>query len=224
MGQKICPISLRIGITEDWRSRWYADKATFGVYVVEDEKIRRFIKKGYTFAGIPRIDIERTRESLTVLVHCARPGLLIGRKGVEVERLKNDLEDLTGRNVEISVQEVERPELNAQLVAEDVAGQLERRASFRPAIQKAAEATMDAGAKGVRIGIAGRLTGAELARREKVLQGSVPLQTFSAKVGYGFAEAHTKYGTTGVKVWINTGQLPPGTKMGDQEAEDAPNA
>ncbi len=225
MGQKVCPTSLRIGITEDWRSRWFADKKLFGTYVVEDEKIRRLIKRTYSYAGIPRIDIVRTRETLSILVHCARPGLLIGRKGVEVERLKGELEALTGRSLDVNVQEVERPELSAQLVAEEVAGQLQRRASFRQVIARAAEATMDAGAEGVRIGVAGRLTGAELARREKVLMGSIPLQTLTARIDYGFAEARTKYGLIGVKAWINHGRLAPGTKMDfSQEAPNAPDA
>jgi small subunit ribosomal protein S3 len=225
MGQKVCPTSLRIGITEDWRSRWYADKKLFGTYVVEDEKIRRLIKRTYSYAGIPRIDIVRTREDLSILVHCARPGLLIGRKGVEVERLKGELEGLTGRSLDVNVQEVEHPELNAQLVAEEVAGQLQRRASFRQVIARAAEATMDAGAVGVRIGVAGRLTGAELARREKVLMGSIPLQTLTARIDYGFAEARTKYGLIGVKAWVNHGRLPPGTKMNfGEETPNAPDA
>jgi len=223
MGQKVCPIGMRIGITEDWRSRWYADKKTFGQYVVADEKIRRFIKTNYLYAGIPKIEIERTRERLTVIVHCARPGLLIGRKGVEVERLKSELERLSGGNVDVSVQEVPRAELSAQLVAEEVAQQLQRRSSFRQTLQRTAEMTMDAGAVGVKIGVAGRLSGAELARREQLLRGSIPLHTFTAKVDYGFAEARTKYGAIGVKVWINTGLLPPGQKSA-QEPQDAPNA
>ena len=223
MGQKVCPIALRIGITEGWRSRWNADRKTFGQYVVEDERIRRFIKANYQYAGIPKIEIERTREQLTIIIHSARPGLLIGRKGIEVERLKSELEGLTGRNIEISVQEVLRAELSAQLVAEDVAQQLKRRSSFRQTLRRAAEMTMDAGAEGIKIGIAGRLTGAELARKEKVLSGSIPLHTFTAKVDYGFAEARTKYGTIGVKVWINKGLLSPGEKM-PQEPQDAANA
>jgi small subunit ribosomal protein S3 len=223
MGQKVNPISFRIGITEDWRSRWYADKQKFGEYVVEDEKIRRFIKKNYQFAGIPKIEIERTREKLTIFIHSARPGLLIGRKGVEVERLKGELEDLTRRSVDVSVQEVQRPELCAQLVAEDVAQQLERRSSFRQTLQRSAEMTMDAGAKGAKIAIAGRLGGSELARKEKKILGSIPLHTISAKVDYGFAEARTKYGAIGVKVWINLGLLEPGERR-TEEPQDAANA
>jgi len=219
MGQKVCPISFRIGITEDWRSRWYAEKRLFGEYVVEDERIRRFIKHHYLFAGIPKIEIERTRDRLTVIIHSARPGLLIGRKGVEVERLKSELERLTGRTVEVSVVEVPRPELSAQLVAEDVAQQLERRSAFRRTLQKAAQTTMDAGAEGVKIAIGGRLAGSELARREKMVMGRVPLHTITAKIDYGLAEALTKYGVIGVKVWINHGVLSPGQRMRMQEEQ-----
>ncbi len=216
MGQKVCPISIRIGITETWRSRWYADKKKFGEYVVQDERIRRFIKSNYHYAGIPKIEIERTREKTTVIVHSARPGLLIGRKGVEVERLKSRLEELTGGQVEITVAEVPRAEMSAQLVAEEVAQQLQRRSSFRQTLRRTAETTMNAGAVGVKIAIAGRLSGAELGRREKILQGSIPLHTFSAIVDYGQAEAKTKYGTIGVKVWINKGLLAPGEKMPEE--------
>jgi len=223
MGQKVCPTGLRIGITETWRSRWYATKQKFGEYVVEDEKIRRFIKRNYQFAGIPKIEIERTREQVTVIIHCARPGLLIGRKGVEVERLKEELFDLIKKSLEVSVQEVPQPELSAQLVAEDVAQQLERRSSFRQTLKKAAEMTMAAGALGIKILISGRLGGSELARRESVLLGSIPLNTLTAKIDYGLGVAKTKYGTIGAKVWINNGLLPPGERM-LEEPQDAPNA
>jgi len=222
MGQKVCPTSFRIGITEDWRSRWYADKKHFGEYVVEDEKIRRFIKLNYHFAGIPKIEIERMRDKLVVFIFAARPGLLIGRKGAEVDKLKSELEGLTSRMVEVSVEEVQRPELSAQLVAEEVAQQLKRRSSFRQTLRRTAEMTMDAGAKGVKILISGRLGGSELARREKKILGSIPLHTLTARVDYGFAEAQTKYGTIGVKTWINLGLLAPGEKM--WEAKNAPNA
>lgn len=225
MGQKVCPTSFRIGITETWRSRWFADKHKFGEYVVQDEKIRRFIKANYQFAGIPRIDIERTRDSLAIFIHAARPGLLIGRKGIEVERLKAELEGLTGRTVDVSVEEVQHPELSAQLVAEEVAQQLQRRSSFRQTLRRAAEMTMSSGAVGVKIAIAGRLGGSELARREKTLLGRIPLHTLTARVDYGFAEAHTKYGTIGVKAWVNLGLLPPGQKTPTpEEPQDATDA
>ena len=223
MGQKVCPTGLRIGITEKWRSRWYAAKQKFGEYLVEDEKIRRFIKKNYQFAGIPKIEIERTREQVTVIIHCARPGLLIGRKGVEVERLKGELMNLTTYPLEVSVQEVPQPELSGQLVAEEVAQQLERRSSFRQTLKKAAEMTMDSGALGAKVQIAGRLGGSEMSRREHVLLGSIPLHTFTAQIDYGFATARTKYGAIGVKVWVNRGQLPPGERM-SEEPQDAADA
>lgn len=223
MGQKARPTGLRLGITEDWRSRWYADKNHFGDYLVEDEKIRKHIKKNYHFAGISKIEIERTREELNIICHCARPGLLIGRKGSEVQRLKGDLQDLTQQSVEINVQEVPQPELNAQLVAEEVAEQLERRSSFRRTIEKTADISMDAGAVGVRIEISGRLGGSEIARTVNVSYGSLPLHTFKAKIDYGFTEARTKYGSIGVKAWINNGVLSPGTKSPkeDNNGEDA---
>jgi small subunit ribosomal protein S3 len=225
MGQKVRPTSLRLGITEDWRSHWYADKQTFGRYLVEDQKIRTYTKHNYYYAGISKIEIRRTRDQVHVTVHCARPGLVIGRRGAEVERLKNGLDELTGRSVEVSVEEVPDPQLDAQLVAEDVAQQLERRTSFRRAIRRSAEMTMSAGAEGVKIQISGRLGGSEMARREKVVLGSFPLQTLRAQIGYGFTEARTKSGHIGVKVWINRGLLPPGTKLADmKEGEHGPNA
>ena len=223
MGQKVCPTGLRIGITENWRSRWFATKKQFGTFVVEDEKIRQYIKRNYYFAGVPKIEIERTREQVTLMIHSARPGLLIGRKGVEVERLKADLEHLTGRTIDVSVIEVPRPELSAQLVAENVAQQLERRSSFRQVLKKAADMTMDSGANGIHIGISGRLGGSEMARKVDTVRGSIPLNTLIARVDYGLAVANTKYGTIGVKVWINKGLIPPGTRM-PQEPQNAPDA
>lgn len=217
MGQKVRPTGLRLGITEDWRSRWYADKQHFGDYLVEDEKIRRHIKENYYFAGISKIEIERTREELNIICHSARPGLLIGRKGSEVERLKSNLQEMTEQTVEINVQEVPQPERDAQLVAEEIAQQLERRSSFRRTIEKSADMTMDAGAEGVRVEIAGRLGGSEIARRVNISKGSIPLHTLKAKIDYGFTEARTKYGSIGVKVWINNGVLPPGTKKPKEE-------
>ncbi len=225
MGQKVRPTSLRLGITEDWRSHWFADKKTFGEYLVEDQKIRTYVKHSYYYAGISRIVVRRTRGKVFVAVHCARPGLVIGRRGAEVERLKGALDDLTGSSVEIAVEEVQEPQLDAQLVAEDVAQQIERRSSFRRAVRRAAEMTMSAGAEGVKIQISGRLGGSEMSRRETVVEGRFPLQTLRAKIDYGFTEARTKYGNIGVKAWVNTGLLPPGTKIGDQkEGENAPNA
>lgn len=225
MGHKTRPTSLRLGITEDWRSHWFANKKQFGAYLVEDQKIRIYVKHQYYFAGISRIEIRRTRGTVHVTARCARPGLMIGRRGVEVERLKAGLDELTGGNVDVAIEEVTEPLLDAQLVAEDVAQQIERRASFRRAIRRAAEMTTSAGAEGVKIQLAGRLGGSEMARRENVLEGKFPLQTFRAQIDYGFTEAKTKYGHIGVKVWVNRGLLPPGTTIADlKEREHGPNA
>jgi len=217
MGHKVRPTGLRLGITEDWRSHWFASKKMFGEYLVEDHKIRTYVKHHYFYAGVSRIDIRRTRGSVHVTAHCARPGLMIGRRGVEVERLKAGLDELTVGSVEVAVEEVSEPLLSAQLVAEDVAQQIERRASYRRAIRRSAEMTMSAGAVGVKIQLAGRLGGSEMARSEKVLHGRFPLQTLRAKIDYGFTEAKTKYGNIGVKVWVNRGLLPPGGRISDTE-------
>lgn len=205
MGQKVHPTSFRLGVIEDWRSRWYAGKKEFGGLVVEDTRIRAFVKKNYSFAMIARIDIERTREEVRVILHCGRPGVIIGRKGSEVDRLRAKLEEICKHKVDIRIVEIHRPELCAQLVAEGMAEQLAKRASFKRTARKASDASMDAGAKGVRIRLAGRLGGAEMSRRELIRVGSVPLHTLRAKVDYGFAEAHTTMGHIGVKVWINQG-------------------
>jgi small subunit ribosomal protein S3 len=208
---------MRLGITEDWRSHWFAGKKQFGLYLVEDHKIRSYIKKQYYFAGISRALIQRTRGKVQVTVLCARPGLIIGRKGVEVERLKNGLEELTGGSVDVAIEEVKNPALDAQLVAEDVAQQIERRTAFRRALRRAAEMTMTAGATGVKVLIGGRLGGAEMARREKVVMGSLPLQTLRADIDYGFTEAHTKYGLIGIKVWVNHGLVGLGEQLAAKE-------
>jgi len=218
MGHKVNPIGLRIGITEEWRSRWYADKKTFGLYVVEDERIRRFIKKAYHAAGIPRIDIERTRDQVKVILQTARPGIIIGRKGSEIDRLKGDLEKLVRREVQVKITEVAKPELEAQLVAESLVEQLEKRSPFRRVFKKAADTTMQAGALGIKIQAGGRLGGAEIARSERLVVGSIPLHTLRANISYGTAEARTKYGCIGVKVWIYRG------KIAEKEVRRAPHA
>lgn len=217
MGQKVQPTGYRIGIFEDWRSRWYANKKDFADLLIEDVKVRRFVKERYGKAGIPKIDIERTRDEVKVVLHTARPGIIIGRKGTEVERLQAELQDFTGRRINVKIVEIGRPELDGQLVAEDIAEQLQRRASFRRAMKRMAEQVMDAGARGVKILLAGRLGGAEMARREGVLKGSVPLTTLRAKISYGFTEAKTAQGHIGVKVWVNQGFY-------DSEAADGTNA
>lgn len=205
MGHKVNPISFRIGITEEWRSRWYAGKKEFGGLVVSDKKIRDFVEENYSFALISRVDVERTREETRVTLHCGRPGVIIGRKGAEVDKLRSRLEEIVKGKVDIRVIEIHHPELSAQLVAEGVAEQLKKRASFKRALRKAAETSMDAGAKGVRMRISGRLGGAEMSRTEAISLGSIPLHTLRAKIDYGFAEAKTTMGAIGVKVWIHRG-------------------
>src|SRR5271168_697844 len=210
MGQKVNPTGFRVGITEDWKSRWYAPKQAYGNFLVEDFKVRKLIdNKLYRqppFAAVSDILIERTREEVTITIKTARPGLVIGPKGAEVEKLRGELEDLIKRRVApIKVIEIKNPDLNAQLVAEAIAEQLKKRASFRRVLKQRMEATMTAGAKGIRINVAGRLGGAEIARSEKAVVGSVPLTTLQADVSYGYAIAFTTYGTIGVKCWIYRG-------------------
>ncbi|TVL99156.1 MAG: 30S ribosomal protein S3 [Candidatus Brocadia sp. WS118] len=219
MGQKVCPIGLRLGITQGWKSLWYAEKKDFGSLLVEDQKIRKIIKKSYGFAGIPCISIERTRQDAKVTLHTARPGLIIGRKGAEVDKLKEEIQKFIGREVVIKIKEINKPELYAQLVAENIAEQLEKRAAFRRAMKKAMDASVDAGAKGIKMQVAGRLGGAEIARTEKMSFGSVPLHTLRADVDYGFAEAKTTYGVIGVKVWIYKGLI-----SSEKEMRHAPDA
>ena len=210
MGQKVNPTGFRVGITEDWKSRWYAPKAAYGNFLVEDQKVRRFIdgklNRRPPFAAVAEINIERTREEVTITLRTARPGLVIGPKGAEVDKLREELEDLIKRKVApIKVIEIKNPDLNAQLVAEAIAEQLKKRASFRRVLKQRMEGTMQAGAKGIRISVSGRLGGAEIARQEKATTGSVPLTTLQADVNYGYAIAFTTFGTIGVKVWIYRG-------------------
>src|SRR5207253_139673 len=210
MGQKVNPIGFRVGITEDWSSKWYAPKAAYGAFLIEDYKIRKLIdaklNRRPPFAAVSRIDIERTREEVTITLRTARPGLVIGPKGAEVDKLREELEDMIKRKVApVKVIEIKNPDLNAQLVAEAIAEQLKKRASFRRVLKQRVEATMQAGAKGIKISVSGRLGGAEIARQEKTGQGSVPLTTLQADVNYGYAIAFTTYGTIGVKCWIFRG-------------------
>jgi small subunit ribosomal protein S3 len=206
MGQKVCPIGFRLGITESWRSRWYADKKNFGKLLVEDQRIRKYIKKNYRFTGIPKVEIERTRdEGAKIIIYSARPGLIIGRKGSEIEKLKNGIKKIVEKDVDIKIQEIDKPELEGQLVAENIAEQLQKRAAYRRTIKKAVETTMGLGAKGIKVLVSGRLSGAEIARSEKSTTGSIPLHTLRANISYGFAESLTTYGTIGVKVWIFKG-------------------
>ena len=205
MGQKVNPIEFRVGIMEGWKSRWYAGKKEFKELLVEDFKLRRFIKTKYKFAQIPKIEIERTRDEVKVILFTARPGIIIGRKGQEVERLQGELQELVGRRINIKIEEVGRPEIQAQLVAEEIAEQLAKRASFRRTMKRSIEQTMEAGAKGIKVQLSGRLGGAEMSRCEKQISGSIPLSTLRAKIDYGFTEAKTAQGHIGVQVWINQG-------------------
>jgi small subunit ribosomal protein S3 len=210
MGQKVNPIGFRVGITEDWTSKWYAPKAAYGAFLVEDYKIRRLVdaklNRRPPFAAVSRIDIERTREEVTITLRTARPGLVIGPKGAEVDKLREEVEDMIKRKVApIKVIEIKNPDLNAQLVAEAVAEQLKKRASFRRVLKMRTESTMQAGAKGIKLVISGRLGGAEIARTEQTVVGSIPLTTLQANVDYGYAPAFTTYGAIGVKCWIYRG-------------------
>lgn len=205
MGQKVRPTGFRIGITEDWRSRWYASKREFGELLIEDFKIRDFVKKKYLFAGIPKIEIERTRDQVIVHLHTARPGIIIGRKGQEVDRLKGELEDLVGRRMELKIIEITNPMRSALLVAEDIAQQLAKRGSFRRTIKRALDQVMEAGVHGVKVQLSGRLGGAEMSRCEKASRGSIPLSTLRKHIDYGFAKSQTTMGIIGVKVWIDLG-------------------
>src|SRR5689334_7661352 len=205
MGQKINPVSFRTGIMIGWKSRWYASKKEFSDLLMEDHKIRKYVTEKYKFAGIPKVEIERTRDEVKVVLHAARPGVIIGRKGQEVEQLQDELQTLVGRRINIKIEEVGRPELQAQLVAEDIGEQLSKRASFRRTMKRSVEQTMEAGAKGIKVQLAGRLGGSEMARREKQIAGSIPLSTLRAKIDYGFTEAKTAQGHIGVQVWVNQG-------------------
>lgn len=205
MGQKTRPTGFRVGIVEDWRSRWYAPKREFGTLLVEDVKIRSFVKKKYGFAGISKVEIERTRDHVNVSLYSARPGVIIGRKGQEIDRLKAELEELTGRRTEIKIVELNNPFRSAVLVAEDIAQQLAKRGSFRRALKRGMEQVMEAGADGVKIELSGRLGGAEMSRKEKGSRGSIPLSTLQRHVDYGFTGAKTAQGIIGIKVWIDLG-------------------
>ena len=223
MGQKVSPIGFRTGITIGWKSRWFAPKSNYGEFLVEDAQMRKFIDQRLNrqppFAAISGIEIERTREEVKVILKTARPGLVIGPKGAEVEKLKNALEDLTDRRVNISITEIRNPDLDAQLVAEGLAEQLKRRSSFRRTMKMRTEAVMQAGAKGVKIVISGRLGGTEIARSERQIVGAIPLHTLEADVDYGFAPSFTKYGVIGVKVWIYRGMFADQTKEEDSPTE-----
>lgn len=210
MGQKVSPHGLRVGIIKDWESKWYADKKNFADFLAEDKKVRELVKKKLYVAGVSKILIERAAENkIRVTVLTAKPGMVIGRSGDGIEALKKDLVKLTGKEIEISIEEVRKSELDAQLTAESIAQALERRVSFRRAMKQAIGRTMKSGAKGIKVTVSGRLGGAEIARSEKYSEGNVPLHTLRADIDYGFAEADTTYGKIGVKVWIYKGEVLP---------------
>jgi small subunit ribosomal protein S3 len=221
MGQKVNPIAFRTGVMVGWKSRWYASKKEFGELLQEDFKIRKFVKEKFRSAAIPKVEIERTRDEVKVVLFTARPGVIIGRKGQEVERLQAELQNLVGRRINVKIEEVNRPEIQAQLVAEDIAEQLAKRASFRRTMKRSADQTMEAGAKGIKIQLAGRLGGSEMARREKQIAGAMPLSTLRAKIDYGFTEAKTPQGHIGVQVWINQGMYEDESNGDDAQAGQA---
>ena len=208
MGQKVSPHGLRVGVIKDWDSKWYASKKSFSDYLIEDKKVRDFVKKKLYIAGVSKIVIERAAENqMRISVLTAKPGMVIGRGGDGIDQLKSDLEKMTGKAISVNIVEVRRPELDAQLTAESIAQALEKRVSFRRAMKQAMQRTMKAGGKGVKIMVSGRVGGAEIARSEKYSEGNVPLHTLRADISYGFIEADTQYGKLGVKVWINNGEI-----------------
>ena len=213
MGQKVNPHGLRVGVIKDWDSRWYASDEKVGDLIVEDQKIRKYLKKTLYGAGVPKIEIERSNEVVTIFLHCARPGMVIGKGGEQIEQYRKNVEKLIGKTVKLNIVEVRNPDMNAQLVAENIAQQLEKRISFRRALKQAQQRAMKLpGVKGIKTSVSGRLGGADIARTEHYHDGSIPLQTLRANIDYGFAEAKTTYGRLGVKVWIYKGQILPKAK------------
>ena len=206
MGQKVHPYGFRLGINRTWRSRWFARK-DYGALLHEDLHLKVMLKKKFAHAGISRIEVERAANKLTIIIFTSRPGIIVGKKGTEIEKLKKDLQTFTGRDVNLKIQEVNKPELDAQLVSEGIAQQLEKRIAFRRAMRRAVDSTLRFGAKGIKVRTSGRLNGAEIARTEWYLHGQLPLHTIRADIDYGFAEASTTYGVIGVKVWIYKGEV-----------------
>jgi small subunit ribosomal protein S3 len=219
MGQKVHPYGLRLGFIKNWKSSWFSKKKDFANLLQEDVKIRKYIKKDFSNAGISNIEIERASGRVRIILHTSRPGVVIGRRGADIDRLRDELQDMTGKQIFIDIKEVKNPQIEAQLIAENVAYQLEKRVAFRRAMKKAMRLAMDAGAGGIKILCAGRLGGAEMSRREGYRQGKIPLQTFRSDIDYGTAIAKTTYGTIGVKVWIYKGEIFPQRK---EEREHLP--
>lgn len=207
MGQKVNPHGFRVGVIKDWDSRWYADKKNFADYLVQDDKIRKYLKKKLFTAGISTIEIERAAKRVKVTINTSKPGMVIGKGGSGVEQTRKELEKMIGGNVSVNVEEIKRPETNAQLVAENIASQLERRVSFRRAMKQSMQRSAKYGIKGIKTSVSGRLGGADMARTEGYSEGTIPLQTLRADIDYGFAEADTTYGKIGVKVWIYKGEV-----------------
>ena len=207
MGQKVNPHGLRVGVIKDWDSRWYASDEKVGDLIVEDQKIRKYLKKTLYGAGVPKIEIERSADTVTIYLHCARPGVVIGKGGEQIEQYRLAVEKMIGKKVKLNIVEVKNPDMNAQLVAENIAQQLEKRISFRRAMKKAMQQATRLGAKGIKVTCGGRLGGAEIARSESYHEGTIPLQTIRADIEYGFAEAATTFGRIGVKVWIYKGEV-----------------
>jgi len=218
MGQKVHPLSLRLGYIKTWGSRWLVRKG-YADLLHEDVRIRRFIKERLSFAGVSKVEIERAGDRARVTIYTAKPGVIIGRRGQEIDRLRDDLHELTGKDIYIDIKEIRLPQLDAQLIAENIALQIERRVSFRRAMKKAITATMGSGALGIKVGCSGRLGGAEIARREGYKEGKIPLHTFRADIDYGFCEVHTAYGLIGVKVWVYKGDVLKEGAVKDEEAE-----
>ncbi len=219
MGQKIHPYSFRLGYIKDWNSRWFSKKKDFGSLLIEDVKIRNHIKKNLSQGAIAKIEIERAYGRIRIIIHSGRPGVIIGRKGAEIDRLKEELRDIVNKELQIDIKEIKHPAVSAQLVAENIAFQLEKRIAFRRAMKRAVQQALQAGAQGIKLRCRGRLDGAEIARKESYKQGKVPLQTIRANIDYGFTEAHTTAGLIGIKVWIYTGDVIVGKK---EEAKEEP--
>lgn len=213
MGQKVNPHGLRVGVIKDWDSVWYADKKNYADFLVEDNKMRTFIKKKLYNSNVSKVNIERTNERVKITIHTSKPGIIIGRNGASIQELSNQLQKMTTQKVMINIEEIKKPELDSQLVAEDIARQLENRITFRRAMKQAMTRTMRLGAKGIKTACSGRLGGAEMARTEQYHDGTIPLQTLRADIDYGFAEADTTYGKIGVKVWIYKGEVLPQKKV-----------
>ncbi len=207
MGQKVSPLALRLGYIENWRSLWYADKKEYTQNIVEDYKIRQFIKKRFAQASVAKVVIERLGEKIRIIIHTARPGVIIGRRGADIDRLRAELGEITSREIAIDPQEIKNPSIEAQLIAQSVAFQLEKRVAFRRAMKRAIDQAIAGGIKGIKIKCSGRLNGAEMARTEKYQVGKLPLHTLRAQIDYGFAEALTTYGIIGIKVWANKGEV-----------------